>query len=44
MSTQLTSRDRSRNPALIRDLAAEIGDAVPSIARDGARASAGSTR
>ncbi|MCI9870577.1 AAA family ATPase [Arthrobacter humicola] len=34
---QLTSRDRSRNPALVRDLAAEIGEEVPSVARDALR-------
>jgi hypothetical protein len=34
---QLTARDRSRNPALVRDLAAEIGDEVPAIARDALR-------
>ncbi|MFH8250173.1 hypothetical protein ACH3VR_07400 [Microbacterium sp. B2969] len=36
---QLTPRDRSRNPSLVRDLAAEIGDDVPSIARDALRLS-----
>ncbi|GAA1571150.1 hypothetical protein GCM10009789_25900 [Kribbella sancticallisti] len=33
----LFARDRSRDPSLVRDLAAEIGDAVPSLARDALR-------
>jgi len=32
-----TARDRSRDPSLVRDLAAEIGDVVPSLARDALR-------
>jgi hypothetical protein len=34
---RLTARDRARNPSLIRDLAAEIGDEVPSIAQEALR-------
>lgn len=34
---ELTARDRARNRALVRDLAAEIGDDVPSIAKDAVR-------
>ncbi len=33
----LTARDRSRDPSLVRDLAAEIGKEVPSLARDALR-------
>jgi hypothetical protein len=36
-SESLSARDRSRDPSLVRDLAAEIGDAVPSLARDALR-------
>jgi hypothetical protein len=33
----LTSRERSRNPGLVRDLAAEVGSEVPIIAQDALR-------
>lgn len=36
---KLTSRDRSRNPGLVRELAAEVGDELPDIARDALRLS-----
>ena len=36
---ELTARDRSRNPSLVRDLAAEIGVDVPRIAQDALRLS-----
>ena len=36
---KLTSRDRSRNPGLVRELAAEVGDELPGIARDALRLS-----
>lgn len=35
--TDLNAHDRSRNPGLVRDLAAEIGDAVPTLAPDALR-------
>ncbi len=34
---RLTSQDRSHNPGLVRELAAEVGDQLPSIARDALR-------
>jgi hypothetical protein len=36
---ELTARDLSRHPSLVRDLAAEIGEDVPRIARDALRLS-----
>jgi hypothetical protein len=36
---KLTPRDRSRNPGLVRELAAEVGDELPDIARDALRLS-----
>ena len=36
---ELTARDRSRNPGLVRELAAEVGDELPDIARDALRLS-----
>jgi cellulose synthase operon protein C len=36
---QLTSRNRSRNPGLMRELAAEVGDELPAIAEDALRLS-----
>ncbi len=36
---ELTARDKSGNPGLVRDLAAEVGDAVPGLTRDALRIS-----
>jgi tetratricopeptide (TPR) repeat protein len=38
-ASRLTSRDKSHNPGLLRELAAEVGDQLPSIAREALRRS-----
>jgi hypothetical protein len=39
MAEMLTSRERSRNPGLVRDLAAEVGTEAPDLVRDALRSS-----